>query len=136
VVSFLSDNVQFSGNHNIWTPVCYGLGLKSRLHRLAGDCHFAAAALNRIVAHPINAALPRDVLLKKLAALPLELEKGFCDKSQKWSCHILARALASICYYRETGVPALPQSSWYSAQELEPLLLSGLEKLRERLQTA
>ena len=136
IVAFLTDQVAFSGNYNIWTPVGYGLCLRARLHRLAGDTPAAASALQRLIEHPFHTQLPKAEVLEKIAAFPSELEEGFRDASTKWAALQLSRTLQAICYYRETGVAGFAHSGWYAVDELESLFVAGKQRLHERLKNA
>ena len=136
LLTFLTGNIEFNNNYNVWTPVGYGISLQARLHRLIGDTHSAQTALERIRAHPFQVPLPREQLSEKFAVFQSELAVTAREKSSKWACQKLSRTLCTICYYLETGVADFPNSDWYPINELETLMKNGLQILYERLQSS
>jgi len=123
VLGFLTSRINFDGNYNIWTPVGFGICLQGRLYRMKGDSLAADEAFERIETHPLRKGLPQKAIEEEIKRFPAELDKGFSEKSQKWSCHLLSRTLMKICYHCEI-----------LSNDLEDQMTDGLQKLRARLE--
>ena len=134
VVSFLDNQVEFDGNFNIWTPAGYGICLQSRLLRLNGDHQGAQDVMERVRSHPFQVSETREQVTERVTTLQPKIDEAYQTTSRKWACHVLARTLYRVRFYQEAEAHSLFPAEWVSGEALEVLMLSGLEKLSERLQ--
>lgn len=135
LVSFLSNNIEFPENYNIWSPVGYAICLQIRLHRMANDLVAASQCLNLIRLHPVYVVdvSQSQQLLERFRS---QLELIYAQRSSKWSCQSLSRALYKLCCIREVYVVAIWNLEPDLVNETEALVVNGFHKLRSRLELA
>ena len=133
IVSFLSNAVEFNGDYKIWTPVGCAIILESRLHRLLGNPGARKATLEKVIMNPYRTPLKKEELSRLIAEGIQDLGAARREKSQKWSCHILSRALMSLCFLSETSEWGFEHSQTYDNKDIESLMDEALQLLKERL---
>lgn len=132
VTSFLSSNVSFSGNYNIWSPVGYSICLQIRLYRLSGNFELSSKGLSLLRMYPVY-VIQEDKIEEKLDQLRFQLNRDFLQQSPKWACQSLARILYKLCYFREVHADSLRDFNPLGLSEVENLVVDGFRKLRFRL---
>ena len=133
IVSFLSSQVTFTGDQNIWTPVGLGICVEARLRRQAGDLAGADRALDRLRAHPFRVRESRADVRARIAELTAELDGELAGPSRRAACDSAARTLATLIFYRETVAAGFPHARFYPPRQVEAVVTDRLARLRERL---
>jgi hypothetical protein len=129
----VADHVTFTGNGNIWTPTAHTICLAARLARQEGDARRRAELVGRLVENPGVGAMGRPLFDAWVGDAATWLAEGRQEKSQKWACHKLGRALMRASYFTETVHHPFFYSSWVDVAALERTIGEALAELQQRL---
>jgi hypothetical protein len=122
-------------NFNVWCPVADLHALEARISRLAGDLAAAAEPTERIVAAHGIADNPAYIA-NRVAEAPVKIRDAFAERSVKWACHKLSRTVGGLIILRELALAGHPFSRHFSADTAEELIVTGRERLADRLSAA
>lgn len=133
IVSWIAAGIRFTGNQNLWSPTGSAICLAARIARLSGDRGGHGARIARLVEHPAYAVVPRSALDDRVAALGRDIDSVATEKSAKWACHKLCRALQGLTYFRETTGSGFYYDGWLDLERLDAEIARALGGLAERL---
>jgi hypothetical protein len=133
VVHFIESNVDFTGNHNVWSPVSAAIALEARLLRLAQKTAPREKLLKRLLKYPAVATMERDALLAWIGMAEADLAEGRAQKSTKWAVGALSSALQRACFFRETGEGDFEYAGWYDVASRDEIIEAALAELRVRI---
>jgi hypothetical protein len=125
--------VPFTGNHNLWSPAGAAICLRARLARLDQDETLRATLVKKLLENPAYATVARAQIDDKIARDTREVDAAAVEKSQKWACHKLSRALMGLSYFRETARHGFYYDDWIDLAALDTQIDRALALLRERL---
>lgn len=138
LLQFIEQNLVFTGDHNIWTPVGNCICLLSRIRRHDGHIDESDRLLRRIVENPYNIPEPtvQKFNLTRVAKIRGLFESAAGNASDKMACNRLSNALFSCWYHSEIGQMLgmyLDEKRRTYMDSLQLNIDYGSELLRERL---
>ena len=133
LLDWIIAGVPFKGNYSTWSPAGAAICLRARLARIEGDEAMRASVVNRLVANPAYATVERPQIDDRIADDAQDIDVALADKSQKWACHRLGRALMGLSYFRETAGAGFYYDDWIDTAAVDAQIDRALWMLRQRL---
>ena len=135
VAEYVTSQVSFSGDYNVWTPTGGLWVLIARLARIRNDKARSSKALELLREKPYE-VYDRSVEAQRqrLSKLRGEFEEAQAEKSRKWACHTVARiVLPGAALFRETAVEGFSHREACPVDEFEDLIARAQAFLGKRL---
>lgn len=128
ISDWLTENIAFTGDFNIWTPVSQAVALSARLARLANQDTSSYAST--LAAHPALAVMDRGRFDAWVAQPLKEITRLIAEKPSQRTTLSLANDCSEATYFRESAVPGMYYEQWIDRAAFDDAIQQGVNHMQ------
>ena len=132
LLTFITEQIQFNEDYNIWSPTGSAIILLASLLRVSESKKYENT-INRIVENDYYAKNRKKEYYDKTIEEYEKVMEEVNTETQKWSCHILSRYLMALNYNLETAKKSFEGTNGFDEKLLENKITECYKLLKVKL---